>query len=270
MRGLEVLQLTDVQKTVNEFYSKQYEMFLKEEGAEHIDETCYYLTGNNIIIDIETDIDECFFEDVIRAGAEIKTMYYVEDNEYSNHQSIECFQKLKYESVKGDEEQGVLFDVADWAEEYERKLDRVQKIKEALPEPEIIDIIDSLDSKKIAQELCDNFGYQYFGVKVCIDLRDGDVWIENDEVCFNTPFIRELFSIHKNSDLDELYVAGIVEGGTITVEDAEEKEELLKTSEVKKHMRVITKQEEKEEIFEGLSEEISFDISGIFDFYKID
>ncbi|NBI06090.1 hypothetical protein [Senegalia massiliensis] len=120
MRKLKVLQLTDMKDVKSKSYCKQFKIFLSTDGYK--DEQ-YYLTKNNIIIDIDDNIDESLFKEVIIAGAKVRTMYYVIDNEYSSHCKLKRFQHFKYEEIKEyNKEKGVLFKNPNIAKEYEKSL----------------------------------------------------------------------------------------------------------------------------------------------------
>ena len=269
MKELKVLKLTDVQGTSENFYSQQFELFLEENGVDHISETVFFITDRNTIVDIENDINEEDFKNTIKAGAQIKTMFFAEDNNFGNHINMEVFENLNCEGVEYGEEHGVLFDDIEEAEEYERKLDKVQKIEEVLSKDEIMDIIDKLDMREIVEDMYSNHFYASRGVALYVDLRDGEVFRDDDEG-YTSDFICKLTEISLMTDLAEEYVMGIKEGNTKVVKDEKEKQEyLIEADREEEFERIITEAEEKEEVLEGMLEELVIDTTEIEEFYKI-
>lgn len=93
MRMLQILKLTDATGREESYHSKQFEFLL---NGKHISETNYFLTDNNYIVDIEKDIDSCDVQvkKAITEGAVLTTMYYVDDENYSDH--IYDFQSMDF------------------------------------------------------------------------------------------------------------------------------------------------------------------------------
>lgn len=270
MKELKVLKLTDVQGAGKDFYSEQFNLFLGEEGADNISETVFFITDENTIVDIQNDINEEDFKKAIKAGAELKTMFFVEDDNFGSHKDMETFVDFDYENVGYDEEYGVLLHTPKKAEEYERKLERVQEIEEALPKDEIMDIIDNLDKNELVEELYENHFYASQGSGLYINLQDGEVFRDTAEVSYTSNYICMLTEISLITDLAEEYVLGVSEGKTKVVRDEEERQEyLMDEDNEEKFERIITEAEERKEILEGMLEELTIDIDEVEEFYKI-
>ena len=126
MKKLQVLKLTDATGREECYYSKQFELVL---DGKHISETNYFLTDNNYIVDIEKDIDssDVHVKKAIAEGAFLTNMYYVDDENYSDHMydfKADGF----WDGIEYGDDHGVIFKIKNDGESYERYINIAMKL----------------------------------------------------------------------------------------------------------------------------------------------
>lgn len=139
MKKLKVLQLTDAKGHEQSYYSEQLEALM---GDKHITETDYFLTENNIVIDIDKDIDkkDIHIKESIEMGAVIKNIFYVEDGRFSDH-IYKFNSKGLFDCVEHAEEHGVIFLNETDAKKYEKYIKMLEVKDEFLDEIKAIEEI---------------------------------------------------------------------------------------------------------------------------------
>lgn len=156
MKKIRVLEVTDAKGYEQSYYSEQLKALLEDK---HIAETQYFLTDNNIVIDIDKDIDkkDIHIKKAIEAGAVIRNMFYVEDNNFSKH--IYGFNaKGVLNGVEHGEEHGVIFEYETNAKKYEQYIDKIKVRDEFLEEMQDIEDIDEIFfCKKIGKVVAPEF-----------------------------------------------------------------------------------------------------------------
>ena len=179
MKKLKVLQLTDAVGGELDYYSEQLETAIV---GKHISETYYFLTDNNILVDIDKDIDteNAQIKEAIELGAIIKIMYFVEDNSFSNH--IYDFNIIGFWN---GEEHGVFFESEEDAVKYERYVRLVEDIIEVngydvIEKENAIRIVEETPLEEIVELLVDKQKNNESGAICYLDLEIGIIKVIED------------------------------------------------------------------------------------------
>lgn len=183
MKKLKVLKLTDAVGGELEYYSKQLEIAI---DGKHISETNYFLTDENIVVDIDNDIDgkNTHIKKAIELGAIVKTMYYAEDGMFSHH--ICDFESIGiWDGVEYGEEHGIVFELEADAIRYERYVSLVEeKIEvggyEVIEKENAIKIVEETPIEELAKLLISKQIYKVCGAVCFLDLEDGIIKIVED------------------------------------------------------------------------------------------
>ena len=158
MIKLKVLQLTDAKGYEQNYYSEQLEALV---GDKPITETLYFLTEENVVVDIYKDIDghDVNVKKAIKAGAKIKKIFYVNDRNFLEH--INGFiTKGFLNVVECLEEHGVMFEKETDAKKYEKYIDKLNGRDEFIEQIQNIESIDEiLYYKKIGKVVAPEFNH---------------------------------------------------------------------------------------------------------------
>jgi hypothetical protein len=142
MIKLKVLQLTDGKGYEENYYSAQLEALT---GDKHINDTMYFLTDNNVVVDIDNDLDrrDVYVKRAIKAGAVIKNIFYVDDSNFSKH--TDGFNpKGVWDFVEHAEGHGVIFEKESDAKKYEKYVNLLNYRDEFLEEIKDIEVIEEI------------------------------------------------------------------------------------------------------------------------------
>ncbi|MCE5221775.1 MAG: hypothetical protein LLF98_11095 [Clostridium sp.] len=183
MKKLKVLQLTDAVGGELDYYSKQLETAIE---GKHISETYYFLTDNNILIDIDKDIDteNTEIKEAIALGAVIKIMYFVEDESFSDH--IYDFNTIGvWDGVEYAEEHGIVFENKEDAVKYEKYVwlvnDKVEvNGYDVIEKENAIRIVEETPVKEIAELLINKQKNNESGAICYLDLEIGIIKVVED------------------------------------------------------------------------------------------
>jgi len=128
-------------------------------GDKHITETMYFLTDDNIVVDIDNDLDrkDVHVKKAIDTGAILKNIFYVDDSNFSEH--TEGFTpKGIWNCVEHAKEHGVFFEKESDARKYEEYINVLNYRDEFLKEIKDIDVIKEIYyCKKIGKVVAPEF-----------------------------------------------------------------------------------------------------------------
>lgn len=183
MKKLKVLQLTDAVGGELDYYSEQLEIAIV---GKHISETYYFLTDNNILVDIDKDIDteNTHIKEAIKLGAIIKIMYFVEDESFSNH--IYDFNTTGFrDGVEYGEEHGIVFESEEDAVKYEKYVKLVEDMVEVngyevIEKENAIRIVKETPLEEIAELLINKQKVNESGAICYLDLETGIIKVVED------------------------------------------------------------------------------------------
>ena len=183
MKKLKVLQLTDAVGVELDYYSEQLEKAIE---GKHISETYYFLTDNDILVDIDKDIDieNTQIKEAIVLGAIIKIMYFVEDNSFSKH--IYDFNTIgAWDGVEYGEEHGIVFESEEDAVKYEKYVQLVEDMVEVngydvMEKENAIRIVEETSLEEIAELLINEQKINESGAICYLDLKIGIIKVIED------------------------------------------------------------------------------------------
>jgi hypothetical protein len=183
MIKLKVLQLTDAKGYEQNYYSAQLEALI---GDKHITETYYFLTDDNVVVNIDKDVDsrDLNVKKAIEAGAVIKNIFYVDDNNFSEH-SGGFNPKGVWDFVEHAEEHGVIFEKEIDAIKYEKYISLIKdKVEvsgyEVIEKDNAIKIIERTSIEELAELLLSKQVHKKCGTICYLDLKYGIIRVGED------------------------------------------------------------------------------------------